>query len=96
MSGLTGVARGNSVVMSHSTIRALFDDGPRTGQVIGIDPGPDGGPPEQVVVSDPLSMGGRREESFEVAPTPVAATTYHLHGHAGRTNTYIYRTGEPD
>jgi hypothetical protein len=82
--------------MTNSTIRALLDDGPRTGEVVWLDAGPDGGPPAQVVVSDPLGIGGRPEESFDIEPAPAAATTYHLHEQAGQENTYIYRTGEPD
>jgi hypothetical protein len=82
--------------MTNSTMCALLEDGPRSGEVVELDPGPGGVPPAQVVVSDPLGAGGRSEESFDVEPTPTAATTYHLHGHAQQADTYIYRTGEPD
>jgi hypothetical protein len=96
LSGLAAVVGGHPLAMTNSSIRAVLDDGPRTGEVVGLDPGPDGGPPAQVVVSDPRGMGGRPEESFDVEATPIAATTYHLHEPGPQDNTYIYRTGEPD
>jgi hypothetical protein len=40
--------------MSEFRIRAVLEDGPRTGEVLEVDAGPDGGPPRQVVVADPL------------------------------------------
>ena len=79
---------------NNSTIHALLGDGPRTGEVVGLDRSPDGGPPAQVVISDPLGAGEQAEESSDAEPT--AATTYHLHERAQQANTYIYRTGEPD
>jgi hypothetical protein len=82
--------------MSEFRIRAVLEDGPRTGEALVVDAGPDGGPPRQVVVADPLGMGARREESFDTGASLHAATTYHLHEQAQEPDTYRYRTGEPD
>jgi hypothetical protein len=48
--------------MSDSRIRAVLEDGPRTGEVLMVDAGAKGQPPQQVVVSDPLGSEQRREE----------------------------------
>ncbi|HZZ48794.1 MAG TPA: hypothetical protein VFE65_18075 [Pseudonocardia sp.] len=82
--------------MSNSTIRALFQDGPRAGEKAALEPGPGGRPPQEVVVDDPLGAGGRDEASFDVEPTPTAATTYHLHGQSADDDTFVYGTGKPD
>jgi hypothetical protein len=82
--------------MSNSTIRALLEDGPRAGEVAVLEPGPDGQPPHEVVIDDPLGAGGRDEESFDIEPSPTAATTYHLHGQSADGETYFYGIGEPD
>ena len=82
--------------MSDTKIRAVLDDGPRSGEVLVVDAGPDGGPPQQVVVSDPLGMDPQREEGADLGARPRAATTYHLHEQAKGADTYVYRTGEPD
>jgi hypothetical protein len=81
--------------MSDSTIRAVLEDGPRSGEVVTVDAGPTGGPPEQVVVRDPFGMGERAEESSAAGTQLQAATTYHLHGPARATGAFSYRTGEP-
>jgi hypothetical protein len=82
--------------MSDATIRAFLEDGPRSGEVVPLDAGPTGGPPEQLVVSDPFGMGEPAEESSAPGTQLQAATTYHLHGPAKATGTFIYRTGEPE
>jgi hypothetical protein len=87
---------GNLVRMTDSTIRAVLDDGPRTGEILVLDAGPNGRPPEQVVVPDPLGMGGTEQENADVSNRPHAATTYHLHEPGNEANTYRYRTGVPD
>jgi hypothetical protein len=79
--------------MSNTTIRALFEDGPHAGEVTTLDPGPDGRPPHEVVLDDPTGAGGRAEESFDVEPTPTAATTYHLRGRDEDQEMYRYRAG---
>jgi hypothetical protein len=82
--------------MSDSTIRAVLEDGPRSGEVVTLDAGPAGGPPQQEVVSDPFGMSERAKESSAEGTQLQAATTYHLHGPARAKGTFIYRTGEPD
>jgi hypothetical protein len=82
--------------MSDFTICAVLEDGPRSGEVVTLDAGPTGGPPEQAVVADPFGMGERADESSAAGTQLQAATTYHLHGPARATGTFIYRTGEPE
>jgi hypothetical protein len=84
--------------MADSTVLAALEDGPRAGEVVEVEVGPEGRPPHQVVVSDPPGLGGRAEESFDIEPEPTAETTYYLHpqGTPANSNFYIYRVGEPD
>lgn len=83
--------------MANSTVRAALQDGPRAGEVIDVEVGPEGRPPHQVVLPDPPGLGGRAEESFDIEPEPTAATTYYLHqGTQADSSSYIYRVGGPD
>jgi hypothetical protein len=84
--------------MANSTVRAALQDGPRAGEIVEIEAGPEGRPPHQVVVSDPPGLGGRAEESFDIEPEPTAATTYYLYQQDTQadSSSYIYQVGEPD
>jgi hypothetical protein len=80
---------GNVMTTSAGTVRAVFDGGPHAGQelVIGVDA--DGGPPEQVAITDPLAV-----ESSDPDAPPAAVTTYRLRGPGEEEGTYIYRPGQ--
>jgi hypothetical protein len=82
--------------MSESQVQVFLDDGPRAGETLAVQPGPEGQPPHELVISDPLGEGGRAEESFDVGGRTVGSTTYHLHGRDEQRDLYLYRTGRPN
>jgi hypothetical protein len=84
--------------MANSMVRAVLEDGPRAGEIVEVEAGPEDRPPHQVVLPDPPGFGGRAEESFDIEAEPTAATTYYLHqpGTPADCSSYIYRVGEHD
>lgn len=77
--------------MNRSTVIAYLDDGPRAGEAMPVHTGPDGAPPDEVMVSDPRAMDEPAEETVEVGFTLKGSTTYHVDQPASAADTYIYR-----
>ena len=82
--------------MPSSSIRALLDDGPRAGQDLTIDAAADGGPPQRILVEDPLGERGTEDPSAGGGEATRGSTAYQLQGRAERDGTFVYRTGQPD
>jgi hypothetical protein len=77
--------------MADSQVHAFLEDGPRAGETVTVHTGPDGQPPHQLVMTDPLGQGGRAEESFDIEPTTTGATTYYLQERDELRSGYVYR-----
>jgi hypothetical protein len=66
--------------MSAIRIQVFIDDGPRAGATLTIDSGPDGKPPDQLVLDHPLGPN---------------TTTYYLCGLDEPRKGYVYRITRP-
>jgi hypothetical protein len=84
--------------MATGTVHAVLDDGPRAGEVLEVRARPDGAPPPELVIRDPLaptgqdSAGDQRDGLDAVLPH---VTTYRLHEQRGPAR-FAYRTGSSD
>ncbi|MGQ0482446.1 MAG: hypothetical protein ACT4O0_15665 [Pseudonocardia sp.] len=80
--------------MGKSPIHALLMDGPRAGEVIELSPRPDGKPPEQIIIADPLAS---TTESSEATDRSLRqASTYHLAETGDESCSYVYLAGQVD
>jgi hypothetical protein len=84
--------------MATGTIHAMLDDGPRAGEVLEVRARPDGGPPPELVIRNPLAPTGQdspRDQRTELDAVLPHVTTYRLHEQRGPAR-FAYRTGSSD
>jgi hypothetical protein len=84
--------------MATGTVHAVLDDGPRAGEVLEVPTRPDGAPPPELVIRDPLAptghdCGGDQRNGLDAVLSQV--TTYRLHEQRGPAR-FAYRTGSSD
>jgi hypothetical protein len=67
-------------------LRVFIDDGPRAGETLSVDPGPNGRPPREIVLDDARPHSGETEEHKRTS-------TYRLDGADLEYGLYVYRLG---